>query len=158
MNPFNPQRRDLLRVGSLGVAGAAIPAISFAATSSCSRLKPRRRARQRCFFNVRAYGATGDGKTLDTPAVNRAIDAAAAAGGGMVLFPAGIYLCFSIRLKSNVHLHLEQGATILAADSPKPGETTGYNGGTYDAAEPNDRLGALSGLRPQPLAQLAHLG
>ena len=54
----------------------------------------------------------------------------------MVLFPAGIYLCFSIRLKSNVHLHLEQGATILAADSPKPGDTTGYNGGTYDAAEP----------------------
>ena len=53
-----------------------------------------------------------------------------------MLFPAGVYLCFSIHLKSNVHLHLEQGATILAAESPKPGETTGYNGGTYDAAEP----------------------
>ncbi len=38
--------------------------------------------------------------------------------------------------KSHVHLYLEQGATILAAESPKPGETTGYNGGTYDAAEP----------------------
>ena len=36
-----------------------------------------------------------------------------------------------------MHLHLEQGSTIIAADSPKPGETTGYNGGTYDAAEPN---------------------
>ena len=138
MNPFNPQRRDLLRVGSLGVAGAAIPAISFAATSSSADSNPGAAPGNGVFFNVHAYGATGDGKTVDSPAVNRAIDAAAAAGGGMVLFPAGIYLCFSIRLKSNVHLHLEQGATILAADSPKPGETTGYNGGTYDAAEPND--------------------
>ena len=140
MTLFNPQRRDLLRVGSLGMAGAAIPAVSFAAskagdapdTSSASA------PGNGVFFNVRAYGAIGDGKTVDSPAINRAIDAAASAGGGMVLFPAGIYLCFSIRLKSNVHLHLEQGATILAADSPKPGETTGYNGGTYDAAEPND--------------------
>ena len=138
MNPFNPQRRDLLRVGSLGVAGAAIPAISFAATSSSADSNPGAAPGNGVFFNVHAYGATGDGKTVDSPAINRAIDAAAAAGGGMVLFPAGIYLCFSIRLKSNVHLHLEQGATILAADSPKPGETTGYNGGTYDAAEPND--------------------
>ena len=39
--------------------------------------------------------------------------------------------------KSYVHLYLDAGATILAAESPKPGETTGYNGGTYDAAEPN---------------------
>ena len=59
------------------------------------------------------------------------------AGGGVVYFPQGAYLCFSIRLKSNVHLRLDAGATILAAESPKPGETTGYNGGTYDAAEPN---------------------
>src|SRR5436309_12858918 len=66
-------------------------------------------------FDVRAFGATGDGKTLDTPAVNRAVDAAAA-GGGTVLFPAGTYLCFSIRLKSNVALYLGHGATILAAD------------------------------------------
>ena len=60
----------------------------------------------------------------------------AASGGGLVLFTPGTYLCFSIHLKSNVHLHIEQGATILAAESPKPGETTGYNGGVYDAAEP----------------------
>ena len=140
MTLFNPQRRDLLRVGSLGVAGAAIPAISFAASKAGDAPDTRSASApgNGVFFNVHAYGATGDGKTVDSPAINRAIDAAAAVGGGMVLFPAGIYLCFSIRLKSNVHLHLEQGATILAADSPKPGETTGYNGGAYDAAEPND--------------------
>ena len=82
-------------------------------------------------FDARAYGARGDGRTLDTPAVNRAIDAAAAAGGGTVLFPAGVYLCFSIRLKSNITLYLDQGATILAAD-PKEAK------GGYDLPEPNE--------------------
>ncbi len=89
-------------------------------------------------FNVRTYGATGDGKTVDTPAINRAIEAAAAAGGGTLVFPAGTYMCFTIRLKSKVDLYLSRGCTIQAADSPKPDQTTGYNGGTYDAAEPND--------------------
>jgi polygalacturonase len=87
-------------------------------------------------FDVRKYGATGDGKTLDTASVNHAIEAAAASGGGVVLFSAGTYLCFSIHLKSQVRLHLEQGCTILAADSPLPGQETGYNSGVYDAAEP----------------------
>src|SRR5258705_9232816 len=81
-------------------------------------------------FDVRAFGAKGDGKTLDTPAVNSAIDAAAAAGGGTVRFPAGTYRCFSIHLKSNVALYLDQGATILAAD---PAEKDGQ----YDPPEPN---------------------
>ena len=40
------------------------------------------------------------------------------AGGGTVYFPAGTYLCYSIRLKSNVALYLDQGATILAAPNP----------------------------------------
>ncbi len=136
MHSFNPQRRDLLRAGSLGLAGAAVPAVSFAASGSPADANPGSAPGLGVLFNVRGYGATGDGKTLDTPAIQRAIDAAASAGGGQVVFPAGNYLCFSIHLKSNVHLHLEQGATIVAAESPKPGETTGYNGGTYDAAEP----------------------
>jgi len=80
-------------------------------------------------YDVRGFGAQGDGKTIDTPAINQAIEAAAAAGGGTVRFPAGTYLCFSIHLKSKVSLYLEHGATILAAEN---GE-----GGSYDAAEPN---------------------
>jgi len=87
-------------------------------------------------FNVRTYGATGDGKTIDSPAINKAIEAAVAAGGGTVFFPAGTYLCFTIRLRSNVDLYLSRGCTIQAADSPRPHESTGYNGGVYDAAEP----------------------
>lgn len=88
-------------------------------------------------FNVRSFGATGDGKTIDTPAINRAIEAVAAGGGGTLLFPAGTYLCFSIHLKSKVDLYLSSGCTIVAADSPKPGESSGYNSGAYDPAEPN---------------------
>ena len=136
MNPFNSVRRDLLRVGSLGMASAALPALASAAGASAAG-KDKTPAATPIVFNVRQYGATGDGKTLDTDAVNRAIAAAAAAGGGTVLFPAGVYLCFSIHLQNYIHLYLDAGATILAAESPKPGETTGYNGGTYDAAEPN---------------------
>jgi len=81
-------------------------------------------------FDVRSFGAKGDGKALDSPAVNKAIDAAAAAGGGTVRFAAGTYRCFSIRLKSNVALYLDQGSTIMAAD-PKDGD------GKYDDPEPN---------------------
>jgi polygalacturonase len=114
------------------MAGAALPVLASAAAKT-----PANAVAAGPVFNVRQFGAAGDGKTVDTPAVNSTIEAAAAAGGGTVLFPAGTYLCFSIRLRSDVHLYLDQGATILAAESPRPGESTGYNGGTYDAAEPN---------------------
>ncbi|HUA93619.1 MAG TPA: glycoside hydrolase family 28 protein, partial [Terracidiphilus sp.] len=132
MRDFDSMRRSILRAGGLGYLGAVVPAVSYAAAAK----KSGAAAASAGVFDVRTYGATGDGKTVDTPAVNRAMEAAAAAGGGMVLFPPGTYLCFSIHLKSNVHLHMEQGSTILAADSPSPDSTTGYNGGTYDAAEP----------------------
>ena len=66
-------------------------------------------------YNVRDFGAKGDGKALDHTAINRAIDACVADGGGQVLLPAGTYLCGSIRMKSNVDLHLLAGARILAA-------------------------------------------
>lgn len=82
------------------------------------------------FYNVRDFGAKGDGKTLDTGAINKAIDAAAAKGGGTVYFNAGTYLSFSIRLKSNITLYLDNGATLLAAD---PRE----HKGAYDMPEPN---------------------
>jgi polygalacturonase len=83
------------------------------------------------YFNVRAFGAKGDGATVDSPAINKAIEAAAAAGGGTVFLPAGTYLSFSIRLKSNITLKLGNGATLLAGD-PAGGK------GRYDAAEPNE--------------------
>lgn len=81
------------------------------------------------FFNIKAYGAKGDGATLDTDAINKAIEAAAAAGGGTVYFPAGKYMSHSIRLKSNITLYLEQGCVLAAAP---PSASIGY-----DAPEPN---------------------
>jgi polygalacturonase len=132
MKTFDSARRDLLRLSSMGLAASAasvIPALAASKKAASPALSP-------LTFDVRAFGATGDGKTVDSPAINKAIEAAAAAGGGTVIFPAGVYMSFSIRLKSKVNLYLDQGSTIIAADSPKPGETTGYMGGTYDAAEP----------------------
>lgn len=67
-------------------------------------------------YNVRTYGAKGDGKALDSKAINQAIAVAAKAGGGRVYLPAGNYLSGSIHLKSNISLYLEQGATIIATD------------------------------------------
>src|SRR2546421_2759281 len=81
-------------------------------------------------YNVKTFGATGDGKTLDTPAINNTIDAAAAAGGGTVYFPAGNYLSVSIHLKSNIALYLEQGSTIIAANTT--------DNAKYDPPEPNE--------------------
>lgn len=66
-------------------------------------------------FNVMDFGAKGDGKTLDSPAINAAIEAAVSDGGGQVLLPAGTFLSGSIRLKSNIELHLSPGCVILAA-------------------------------------------
>jgi polygalacturonase len=66
-------------------------------------------------YNVKNYGAKGDGKNLDTKAIDKAIDAAAVAGGGTVWFPAGDYLSVTIHLKNNITLYIDQGATIVAA-------------------------------------------
>jgi polygalacturonase len=89
-------------------------------------------ASSEALFDIRRYGATGDGKTLDTKAIQSAIDAAERVGGGTVLFPAGTYASYSIHLKSNVALYLDQGAILLAASVPLEGTTSGG----YDAAEP----------------------
>jgi polygalacturonase len=79
------------------------------------------------YYNARSFGATGDGKTLDSPAINKAIEACAGAGGGTVFLPAGTYLSGSIRLKSNIHLLIDAGAVILGAPQ---------NLNAYDPEEP----------------------
>ncbi len=66
-------------------------------------------------FNPRQFGAVGDGKVLDSPAINAAIDACNKAGGGVVYCSPGTYLCGTVELKSNVTLYLEAGAVILGS-------------------------------------------
>ena len=66
-------------------------------------------------FDVRTFGARGDGASKDTAAVQRALDACAQAGGGRVTVPTGTYLIGSIFLGDNTELHLKDGATLLGS-------------------------------------------
>ena len=81
-------------------------------------------------FDVRAYGAVGDGVANDTAAINRAIAACHAAGGGDVVFPAGTYAAASIHLQSNLRFLLDNDAVITGAasgyDKPEPNEFKQY--------------------------------
>ena len=75
-------------------------------------------------FDVRSHGATGDGRTRDTGAIQKAIDLCAESGGGTVLLPPGVYLSGTLHLKSNVALHVEAGATLLASPDPADYDTS----------------------------------
>lgn len=123
-------RRDLLKRGGAGVAGAALAAVVTAGASGTATANAESTAvpgSPDSKFDVRRFGAKGDGKAIDSPAINKAIEAAAAVGGGMVHLPAGQYLCYSIHLKSNVGLWLGPGSVIIAADSLPPGVSGGYD-------------------------------
>lgn len=78
-------------------------------------------------FDVKNFGAKGDGKTQDRDAINKAIDAASLAGGGTVVFPSGTYLTGSIHLRSHVSLQLDAGCVIEASAERE----------AYDPPEPN---------------------
>jgi hypothetical protein len=88
------------------------------------------------FFNVKDYGAAGNGVTLDRASINKAIDACARAGGGTVYFPAGVYLSGTVWLRSNVTLWFASGAELLGtADLAQyePAVAGGFGGQWYDA-------------------------
>lgn len=116
------KRREFLKTAGRVILGMAAAGPVTAAASD---------------FDVGDFGAAGDGKRLDTLAINNAITAAAEVGGGTVYVPPGTYLCFSIHLKSNVRLQLANGAVILAADPPKEKGQAGY-----DLPEANEPGGA----------------
>ena len=118
-------RRDFLKMAGLGAAGGATVLLPQRSAGQTAPARP-------VYFDVRRFGAKGDGAAIDSPAINAAIDAAADVGGGTVLFPAGVYASYSIHLKSKVALYLQQGAVILAASTPYDGLPSGG----YDPAEP----------------------
>lgn len=68
-------------------------------------------------FDVRDFGANGDGKTLNTPVIQRAIDECAAAGGGEVRVPAGVFITGTLHLKSNITLRLMPGSVLQGSSN-----------------------------------------
>ncbi|MBW8733066.1 MAG: glycoside hydrolase family 28 protein, partial [Asticcacaulis sp.] len=118
-----PARRALLTGGAGLLAGALISGPGRAAPMPAGGV-----------LNVRDFGAKGDGSTIDTQAIDKAIAQAAVRGGGTVWFPSGTYASYTVHLKSKVSLYLDQGAVLLAASVPLDGTTSGG----YDAAEPQD--------------------
>jgi polygalacturonase len=113
-------RRSFLK--QTGQSLLAVPALSLlpaiAVAEQTSPPKPGKQnattpdSRPKLVLNIRDFGATGDGVTKDTAAIQQAIDRCSVFGGGDVLVPAGNYLTGSIQLKSNVVLRFEEGATI----------------------------------------------
>lgn len=126
MTDGKESRRGFIRAVGGAIFGGALGAYAGATANT-----PYPPAPGPTELDVRQFGAKGDGTTLDTPAINKAIDAAAEAGGGTVHFLAGTYLSYSIHLRSNVRVFLSSGSTILAADPPKEGQRG------YDLAESN---------------------
>jgi polygalacturonase len=115
-------RRGVLR--GLGAAGVILAARTARAAVFAPLSSPSTR------YNVRSFGAKGDGIALDTAAIQRAVDTAANDGGGIVTIPAGTYLCFSVRLRSHVTLETSPGSVLLAATP------TFSDGHAFDSPEP----------------------
>ena len=139
---FNPAKPDgsadtthLEGQGSVVFARLVVEGLRKAvpALTPCLRAEPLESPASRV-FSVREHGATGDGKTVDTAAIQKAIDACAKAGGGVVRFPPGTYLSQPITLSTKTTLQLDEGATLLAtpqhADFMKtPGDWLSAKGG-----------------------------
>jgi len=70
-------------------------------------------------FNIKDYGALGDGHTMNTAAFKKAIEACSEAGGGKIVVPPGLWLTGPIELKSNINFHVERGAIILFSPDHK---------------------------------------
>jgi polygalacturonase len=113
-------RRELL---AGGLAAGLLPSAALAQADPWARAAAiARRAVAPTFpardFDVARYGAKGDGTTKNTAAIAAAIKACADAGGGRVVVPAGRFLTGAVHLRSNVNLHLAQGATLLFSTDP----------------------------------------
>ncbi|WP_019370272.1 glycoside hydrolase family 28 protein [Sphingomonas sp. ATCC 31555] len=121
---FTPSRRALLGQAGAGAVASLLPR-SARAEDADPWLRAAAIARavqppvfpQRD-FDVVQFGARGDGTTLNTQAIARAISACAAAGGGRVVVPAGRFLTGAVHLQSKVNLHLQAGATLLFSTDP----------------------------------------
>lgn len=104
----------------------SVPALTVAGVAMISAKVPGVEPNKFNIYNVMDYGAKGDGKTLDTLAIQAAIDACSMAKGGTVLIPAGVFLSGTLQLKSDVTFHLSAGGKLLG--SPKREDYTAGKG------------------------------
>ncbi len=128
-NPIHPEnansllsRREWLGKLALPATGAALAAGLFDGTAPASaRTKPAVNSDDlgARVYNIRTYGAKGDKTTLDTAALQAAIDACTGDGGGTVLVPAGTFTIGTVELKSNVTLHIAAGGILLGSGDGK---------------------------------------
>ena len=113
MNDMGMNRHDLIKTMSMGAGIAAL--------GSGSSVRADQESSQdmitRGDFNVLDFGAIPDGQTLNTQAIQKAIDVCASVGGGSVTIPPGIYLSGTIVLKNNINLHICKNATLLGSPS-----------------------------------------
>jgi polygalacturonase len=113
----------------------SIPLLFLVAGGWCHAQSSNAFAHPLMFYDVRAYGAKGDGKTLDTGSLQSAIDQCSASGGGTVLVAGGHYVTGTLYLKSDVSLRIEAGAAILGstriADYATNTDRTMYRGEPY---------------------------
>jgi len=108
-------RRTILKtIGQGLITAPTISQLSVAQTTKHPTQPARAQGppRQKLTLNIRDFGATGDGRTRDTNAIQSAIDRCSALGGGDVLFPAGNYLIGAIALRSSTLLSLDKDATL----------------------------------------------
>ncbi|ACU02939.1 glycoside hydrolase family 28 protein [Pedobacter heparinus] len=103
----------------------SVPALALGGAAMISATMPQEIPKQD-IYNIRDYGAKGDGESLDTVAIQAAIDACNAAGGGTVFIPTGVFLSGTLQLKSNVTFHLSAGGKLLG--SPKRAHYTAGKG------------------------------
>jgi polygalacturonase len=130
MNRIQIERRSFLKTAAQAlIATPAVSALSRLApaqqpakpavqtphpaqTGAHTHAAPKPPAKPAVTLNVRDYGATGDGKTKDTLAIQQTIERCSVFGGGEVVVPAGDYLTGALSLRSNVVLRVEEGATL----------------------------------------------
>jgi len=112
-------RREWLGKMALPATGAVVAAGFLDARTSAARKPANNDDLGARVYNIRAYGAKGDKTTVDTAAVQAAIDACAGDGGGTVLVPAGTFVIGTVEMKSDVTLHIAAGGTLLGSADGK---------------------------------------
>ena len=130
MNNLN--RRKLIGLAGLATIGGIASRLTVSAAENAAVSGPR-------IFDVKSFGAKGDGKTLDSTAINRSVDACNSSGGGMVYVAPGTYLCGTVVLKSNVTLYLEAGSTLLGSPEFSNYTREPFRAGSKDDVFGNDK-------------------